>query len=106
MKNLKLLLTAVLLFAMAAITNAQSVGINSDGSAPNSSAMLDVSSTTKGFLAPRMTSAQRTVITSPVAGLLVYQTDGTKGLYQYFANGADTSGPMAYNLAVRAIRSF
>jgi hypothetical protein len=68
--------------------------------------MPDVKSTAKGFLPPRMTSAQCTVIASPVAGLLVYQTGGTKGLYQYFANGADTSGPMTYNLAVRAIRSF
>ena len=67
MKNLRTLLIAAILFAVAVVANAQSVGINSDGSAPNSSAMLDVSSTTKGFLAPRMTSAQRTVITSPVA---------------------------------------
>jgi len=81
MKNLKTLLFAVLLFALAVSTNAQSVGINSDGSAPNSSAMLDVSSTTKGFLAPRMTAAQKAAITSPATGLLIYQTDGTAGYY-------------------------
>jgi len=62
---------------------AQSVGINSDGSAPDGSAMLDVSSTDKGFLAPRMTAEQRGSITSPVAGLLVYQTDGEIGYYEY-----------------------
>jgi hypothetical protein len=60
---------------------AQGVGINDDGSAPHSSAMLDVNSTTslprKGFLLPRMTQAQRLAITTPNNSLLVYQTDGT-----------------------------
>lgn len=52
------------------------VAINSDGSQPNSSAMLDVSSTTKGFLAPRLTTAQRTVLSATaVDGLMVYDTD-------------------------------
>jgi len=50
---------------------------------PDASAKLDVSSTTKGFLPPRMTSAQRSAISSPAAGLMVYQTDGTNGLYYY-----------------------
>ena len=54
--------------------NAQ-VGINDTNTAPNASAMLDVSSTTKGFLPPRMTSAQRTVIVSPADGLLVFDSD-------------------------------
>jgi hypothetical protein len=45
--------------------------------------MLDVKSTTKGLLAPRMTAAQRGEITSPAAGLLVYQTDATAGYYYY-----------------------
>lgn len=52
-------------------------------STPHASSRLDVSSTTKGFLPPRMTSAQRTAISSPAAGLMVYQTDGTAGLYYY-----------------------
>jgi hypothetical protein len=50
MKNLITFLFAAIFIAFAAIANAQSVGINADGSAPNGSAMLDVSSTTKGFL--------------------------------------------------------
>lgn len=53
------------------------------GAAPASSAMLDVSSTNKGVLIPRMTSAQRTAIAGPVTGLLVYQTDGSAGFYYY-----------------------
>jgi hypothetical protein len=54
---------------------------------PNASAKLDVSSTNKGFLPPRMTSAQRTAISSPAEGLMVYQTDGTSGLYYYGSSG-------------------
>ena len=50
---------------------------------PHASAKLDVTSTDKGFLPPRMTSTQRTAILSPAAGLMVYQTDGTSGLYYY-----------------------
>jgi uncharacterized protein (TIGR02145 family) len=42
---------------------------------PAASAQLDVSSTTKGFLPPRMTIAQRSVITSPVAGLMIWCID-------------------------------
>ena len=54
---------------------------------PNASAKLDVSSTNKGFLPPRMTYAQRTAISSPAEGLMVYQTDGTSGLYYYGSSG-------------------
>jgi hypothetical protein len=53
---------------------------------PHTSAKLDVTSTDKGFLPPRMTNSQRTAIPSPAAGLMVYQIDGTSGLYYY--NGA------------------
>jgi hypothetical protein len=47
----------------------------------NSSAALEVSSTTQGFLPPRMTEAQRIAISTPATGLMVYQTDGDEGLY-------------------------
>lgn len=45
---------------------------------PAVSAALDLTSTTKGFLPPRMTSLQRDAIASPVAGLMVYNTDSKK----------------------------
>jgi uncharacterized protein (TIGR02145 family) len=67
--------------------NAQ-VGIGT--AMPAASAALDITSTTKGFLLPRMTAAQRTDIPSPAEGLLVYQTDRSRGYY-YFIRGAWTS---------------
>ncbi|MPT34860.1 MAG: hypothetical protein E2604_07185, partial [Flavobacterium sp.] len=42
---------------------------------PDASSLLDMTSTSKGLLTPRMTTAQRTAITSPANGLLVYDTD-------------------------------
>jgi hypothetical protein len=59
----------------------QGVAINNDNSAPDASAMLDVKSTNKGLLAPRMTQAQRNAITNPATGLTIFQTDGGSGLY-------------------------
>lgn len=52
-------------------------------SSETTSAQLSVTSTTKGLLLPRMTKAQRDAISSPVAGLAVYQTDNTPGLRVY-----------------------
>ncbi|MEI7981917.1 MAG: DUF1566 domain-containing protein [Bacteroidota bacterium] len=64
---------------------AQSVGINDDGSNPVSSAMLDVSSTNKGFLPPRLTYNQRVAIESPVAGLIVWCSNcGPSGELQVY----------------------
>ncbi|MCO5263961.1 MAG: hypothetical protein M9901_13885 [Lentimicrobium sp.] len=57
------------------------VAVNTDGSAPDNSAMLDVKSTNRGLLAPRMTQAQRNAIVSPAAGLMIFQTDNGPGLY-------------------------
>jgi hypothetical protein len=53
----------------------------------NASAVLQVDSTTKGFLPPRQTQAQRTAIASPAVGLVVFQTDATEGLYVYKSTG-------------------
>lgn len=58
-------------------------GIPIIGQFNDPSAKLQVNSTTKGFLPPRMTEAQKNAIASPAAGLLVYQTDATAGYYYY-----------------------
>lgn len=51
---------------------------------PDSSSMLDITSTEKGVLIPRMTAIERLSITTPIAdGLMVYQIDDIKGFYFY-----------------------
>lgn len=65
------------------ITQTGTVGIGTG--APAASALLDMSSTTRGFLPPRMTTAQRDAIAGPVAGLMVYNTSTNQ---LNFYNGA------------------
>lgn len=55
------------------------IGTNS----PDASAILDIVSTSKGMLAPRMTKSQRNAILTPATGLLIYQTNSTPGFYYY-----------------------
>lgn len=70
---------------LSTITNAQ-IGIGT--TAPNATSILDITSTTQGMLAPRMTTAQRTAITSPAESLLVFDT--TDKAF-YFYNTATTA---------------
>ena len=66
------------------------VAINTDGSNPNNSAMLDVKSNNKGFLLPRMTHLEMNAIPNPVDGLMVYCTDCSqdgKGVLSIFRDG-------------------
>ena len=61
----------------------QNVGIGT--TTPNSSAALEIKSSSQGFLPPRMTTAQKKSISNPTQGLMVYCTDcGIKGEPQYF----------------------
>jgi hypothetical protein len=79
----KTITLAIVLVAIGAgRTHAQNVGINATGAAPDASAMLDVVSTTRGALIPRMTTAQRTAIATPATGLFVYDT--TLGAFFYW----------------------
>jgi len=65
-----LTLLSLLLFIITA--NAQNVGVGT--TSPAASAQLDVNSTTKGFLPPRMDSTQRNAIVAPASGLTIYNT--------------------------------
>jgi hypothetical protein len=56
-------------------------GIGVGTTSPLPSAVLDINSTTQGFLPPRMTNAQRLAIATPAVGLCVYCTDAVEGLY-------------------------
>ena len=70
----------IILFFLSFTAVAQ-VAINTTGNDPDASAMLDITSTNKGLLIPRLTSVQKTQINNPAMGLLVYQTDGSIGFY-------------------------
>ncbi len=85
----KILLVAAILLYAATHVFSQSLAINTDGSVANAGAMLDIKSTTKGLLIPRMTTIQRTGIGTPPAGLQVYDTDLN---LLYFYNGSSWSG--------------
>lgn len=80
---LKLKIIIVFLLVYHANAFAQNTGISDIVITPDASAVLDVYSTTRGMLVPRMTQAQRMAIASPAAGLLVYQTDGASGFYYF-----------------------
>ncbi|MCX6265926.1 MAG: hypothetical protein NTW16_01015 [Bacteroidetes bacterium] len=75
-------LIAMLLFVVSISAQAQ-VGINSTGADPDSSAMLDIISTNRGILIPRLTETERNAIANPADGLLIYQTNGLYGFYFY-----------------------
>ena len=59
------------------------VGINTTN--PDPSSALDITSTTQGFLPPRMTTAQRDNINNPAEGLFIYNTDSD--CFQYYTGG-------------------
>jgi len=82
LNNMKKILMVILTVNCLLFLKAQNVGINNAGAAPHSSAMLDINSTTKGMLTPRMTSTQRAAIVSPAEGLIVYDTN-TKSFWYY-----------------------
>lgn len=79
----QLLLILTLLIALSSPLIAQGTAINSTGTEADASAILDVSSTNQGFLLPRMTAGEKVAISSPATGLMIFQTDGTVGLYMY-----------------------
>ncbi len=76
MKNIKIIIITIILLTNYYLLNTINgqVGINADGSSPNASSMLDVKSTTKGILIPRLTTTQRNNINAPATGLMIYNS--------------------------------
>jgi FG-GAP repeat/LytTr DNA-binding domain len=67
------LAAACLLFFICSSAFSQSVGVGTNS--PHASAALDIVSNNKGMSIPSLTTAQRTAIASPKAGLFVFDTD-------------------------------
>ncbi len=90
MKKITFIFLATFIFIGFSI-KAQNVGINPTGATPNSSAMLDVSSTDKGMLIPRVSltsTSDVSTIANPATSLLVYNTNagmsnGSVGFYYW-----------------------
>ncbi len=76
---MKHIFATLLVLFMSNLLIAQNIGIGT--ASPDTSAQLDITSSAKGILIPRMTSAQRSAIGAPAQGLLIYQTDGMVGFY-------------------------
>ncbi|MEN8225522.1 MAG: hypothetical protein ABFS05_09205 [Bacteroidota bacterium] len=80
MKPIKIFMS-IGLFLMVISGYAQ-VAISDNAAAdPDPASVLDLQSSSKGFLTPRMTEAQRNAIPAPPKGLMIYQTDETEGFY-------------------------
>src|SRR5687768_12833646 len=71
------IIATVFLICFSTRTNSQAIAINTDGSHPHPSAILDIKSNNRGLLVPRLTAVQRLQITAPAKGLLVYDTDSS-----------------------------
>jgi hypothetical protein len=98
--NSKIILAFLFLNLIFLNTKAQNTVITDSATyLPQSSAMLDVQSINKGMLVPRMTTAQRTIVSNPATGLLVFDTDS---VCFYFYNGISwvnlTSGNAIFNV--------
>lgn len=82
--NIKLITLTLAIFASVTSVAIAQVGIGTVN--PEASSMLDITSTEKGMLTPRMTTAQRTAISSPANGLLVYDT--TENAFYFYKSSA------------------
>jgi len=74
-------LYAIITLLILSISAQAQVGIGTPN--PNASAALEIKDTAKGLLIPRMKMNQRNSINNPSEGLMVYQTDSTKGFWYY-----------------------
>lgn len=83
MKTIRQILGILLTIFMHQNLFSQNTGISDINHLPDSTAVLDVYSTSKGILIPRLTEAQRIAIVNPALGLLVYQKDNMHGFYYF-----------------------
>jgi len=61
----------------------QNVGVNTDGSHPDNSAILDIQSTTKGLLIPRLSTSEMNNISNPATGLWIFNTQTNEFTYNF-----------------------
>lgn len=86
MKTIDKIVLSAMLIAFLTINTETFAQVGIGTLTPDVSSMIDMTSTTKGMLAPRMTTAQKNAITTPASGLLVYDT--TLGKFSYYTGSA------------------
>lgn len=94
---MKKIILGLCLITVAGISVNAQVKIGSNPSTINAASLLELESTTSGLLMPRMTLAQKNLIASPPAGLLVFQADGISGFYYYDGSVWQLVGPGSGN---------
>jgi hypothetical protein len=95
MKKITFFVLIAFLIGISINVMPQGVAINNNGDPPDASAMLDVTSTTKGILIPRMTSTERGNIVLPAKGLMVYDIT----LNQVYMNTGTSGNPTWTNIS-------
>ncbi len=80
---MKKIVTLALVFGCGVAMAQKSDNVGIGTKQPDPSALLDLNSTTKGLLLPRMSEAQRDAIEKPAVGLMVFQTDKSIGVYTF-----------------------
>ena len=111
-KLLRFVIVPIITITLQQTATSQSLSVNTTGAVANASSILDVSSTTKGVLIPRMDKTQKNAIAIPAAGLLVYQTapdsvgfhyyDGTQWIYLAVGSADSTSWKINGNGNIKA----
>jgi len=82
---MKTLFFTLFILFISLYANAQNgVAINNSGNPPDNSAMLDLSSNSKGLLIPRMSTQERDLVSNPAQSLLIYNT--TTKCFEFFEN--------------------
>jgi hypothetical protein len=87
LKTMKSIIALLIVIVPLSLT-AQNIAINTDGSQPDNTAILDIKSTSKGLLIPRLTTLQRTSIAGPAIGLTVFDLD----TYSFWLYRGDING--------------
>lgn len=80
---MKAKILSLLFIATGLTVAAQDGGVGIGTTKPDNSAILDLSSSSKGLLIPRMSAISRNAIINPAIGLKIYQTDGVVGEYTF-----------------------
>jgi len=97
----------LLVVTLTSQVKAQNIAINEDGSSPDASSILDLKSSNKGLLIPRMITTEMSAITTPAKGLLIYNTQtnllmvniGTPSVPNWIPVDGPAAAPTVYTFA-------